>query len=43
MREGQHGTVEEQIENIKLVSSPIVELIQEGFRIILIHGNAPQV
>ncbi|HHX95629.1 MAG TPA: carbamate kinase [Clostridia bacterium] len=43
LREGQRGTVEEQLANIEIVCASIIELIEEGFRVVLTHGNGPQV
>lgn len=40
---GQKGTVEEQRENIKICCSQIADLILAGYRIVLTHGNGPQV
>lgn len=41
--EGQKGTVEEQYNNINKMSPYIADLIEEGYRVILTHGNGPQV
>lgn len=43
IKEGQAGTVEEQIANVDQACSPIVELYRRGYKIVLIHGNGPQV
>ena len=43
LREGQVGTVEEQLANVDSACGPIVDLYAKGFRIILVHGNGPQV
>jgi len=43
LQEGQRGTIEEQLANIKTVCASIIDLIQEGFQVVLIHGNGPQV
>lgn len=40
---GQKGTIEEQQENIKLCCKQIADLITAGYRIVLTHGNGPQV
>ena len=37
------GTAEEQLKNTKQTSNIIVDLIREGYHIILTHGNGPQV
>lgn len=41
--EGQKGTVEEQYNNIGKMCPYIADLIEEGYRVILTHGNGPQV
>lgn len=41
--EGQKGTVEEQYANINKMCPYIADLIEDGYRIILTHGNGPQV
>lgn len=41
--EGQKGTAEEQYANINKMCPYIADLIEEGYRIILTHGNGPQV
>lgn len=41
--EGQRGTIEEQYENINKLCPFIVDLIEEGYKITLTHGNGPQV
>ena len=43
LKEGQVGTVEEQLANVDSACGPIVDLYAKGFRIILVHGNGPQV
>ncbi len=42
IRKGQAGTVEEQFENLKIPVRQIARLSRD-FRIIITHGNAPQV
>jgi len=39
----QKGIVEEQLENIRVTSEQILEMIAEGHSIIITHGNGPQV
>ena len=39
----QKGTVEEQQENISCCCEMIADLVEEGYDIILTHGNGPQV
>jgi carbamate kinase len=42
IRKGQRGTIEEQFDNLKLPVRQIAQLSQH-FRIIITHGNGPQV
>ena len=42
-KHGQKGTVEEQMQNIRDCCDPILDLVQAGYRIVLTHGNGPQV
>ncbi len=42
VRKGQEGTIEEQLENLKIPMEQIADLSQY-YRIIITHGNAPQV
>ncbi|NQU03809.1 MAG: carbamate kinase, partial [Syntrophaceae bacterium] len=39
----QKGILEEQIENIRVTSKQILEMMAEGHKIIITHGNGPQV
>jgi carbamate kinase len=39
----QKGYAEEQFENVRKSCSPIVKIIKRGFRIVITHGNGPQV
>ena len=43
MKRGDKGTFEEQFANVVLASKEIVGLIEKDFRIVLTHGNGPQV
>ncbi|MGI6365521.1 MAG: carbamate kinase [Bacillota bacterium] len=43
LRPGQKGTYQEQIANIELTANSIVNLLREGHRVIVTHGNGPQV
>jgi carbamate kinase len=43
LREGELGTFEEQSRHVQGVAKQIVDLIERGFRIVLTHGNGPQV
>jgi len=40
---GQKGTVEEQLETVKLTCKQIVKLIRMGYEVVVVHGNGPQV
>lgn len=42
-REGQLGTQDEQYKNAVLMARSVRSLIRMGWRIIIVHGNAPQV
>lgn len=43
LSEKNQGTIDEQIENIRIVCKKIVGLVQQGYQIIVTHGNGPQV
>ena len=43
LRAGEKGTISEQIANAGRVAQNIAELAERGFRLILTHGNGPQV
>ena len=43
LNEDNEGNLTEQIENIRIVCKKIVKLIQDGYQIVLTHGNGPQV
>ena len=43
IREGQRGTIAEQFENARATAVPVGALAAEGWRIVLTHGNGPQV
>ena len=43
LQRGQKGTVEEQHGNVKKIASKIADLIQRGYKVVLTHGNGPQV
>ncbi|HXY25076.1 MAG TPA: carbamate kinase [Candidatus Acidoferrum sp.] len=40
---GEKGTISEQLVNARLVAAQIVHLLRRGHRIVLTHGNGPQV
>lgn len=43
LQPGQKGTVEEQLDNIGKSCRPIIDLIKKGYKVVLTHGNGPQV
>jgi carbamate kinase len=43
IRDGQKGTAQEQFENAVDTAMAVVRLIQAGHRVVLTHGNGPQV
>lgn len=43
IQEGQAGTIAEQFENVKKSCDPIIDLIEEGYHVVLTHGNGPHV
>jgi carbamate kinase len=43
IRAGEKGTMAEQLANARRTAREIVGLIHDGFRIVLTHGNGPQV
>jgi carbamate kinase len=43
IREGQKGTAQEQFENAVGTAAAVVRLIRAGHRVVLTHGNGPQV
>lgn len=43
IQEGQKGTIEEQFENIRKSCDSIIDLIEEGYNVVLTHGNGPQI
>lgn len=40
---GQRGTQEEQRENVRRMSVQLAQLVQSGHRVVVTHGNGPQV
>ncbi len=42
-KEGQKGTFEEQMSNLNNSMAYIADLAEQGYRIVLVHGNGPQV
>ena len=43
LRSGQKGTYQEQIANVKSTCESIIHLIEQGYDLIIGHGNGPQV
>ncbi|MET1101631.1 MAG: carbamate kinase [Pyrodictiaceae archaeon] len=43
LRKGERGTVEEQFRNVRIAARTIVDVYEEGYRIVVTHGNGPQV
>jgi carbamate kinase len=43
LQRGEKGTVKEQIENVRKTSFQIAKLIKDGHRVVITHGNGPQV
>ncbi len=43
IRAGQRGAVSEQMENARVISRQIVSLMQSGLKLVVTHGNGPQV
>ncbi|MFZ5943057.1 MAG: carbamate kinase [Bacillota bacterium] len=42
-KENQKGTLEENVANIESCADSIIDLIENGYRVVLTHGNGPQV
>ena len=43
IRAGEKGTAAEQLANARRTASEIVNLIQDGYHLVITHGNGPQV
>lgn len=43
VRPGQRGTIAEQRANLQEALAGVVELIREGHRVLIVHGNGPQI
>jgi carbamate kinase len=43
IRAGETGTIAEQLANARRTASAIVQLIRDGWRVVVTHGNGPQV
>jgi len=43
IRAGQKGTIAEQLVNARQTAAEVVKLVRDGYRMVLTHGNGPQV
>ncbi len=43
IRAGQRGTVDEQLANSHATARSIVQMVKQGWRVVITHGNGPQV
>jgi len=43
LKKGQRGTFSEQFDNVKKTAKILADLIEKGYRIVITHGNGPQV
>src|SRR5574337_615260 len=43
IREGEAGTIAEQRANVQKTAEQIARLVRAGYRLVLTHGNGPQV
>lgn len=43
LRGGEHATIDEQFDAARRIATPLAELAKAGWRILLTHGNGPQV
>ena len=43
LTERQRGTFEEQMENVEYCSTELCKIIQDGYQLVLTHGNGPQI
>lgn len=39
----EKGTFEEQLQNIAMAMDPVADVIKDGYRVVITHGNGPQV
>jgi len=43
LRRGERGTIEEQFANTRACTAGVAELLAQGFRVVITHGNGPVV
>jgi carbamate kinase len=43
LQRGQKGTFQEQYENVRSTMAQIANLVNDGFRVVIVHGNGPQI
>ncbi len=43
LKRGEKGTAQQQMKNITDTAAEIVKLLQNGYRVVITHGNGPQV
>lgn len=43
IRDGQRGTIDEQMENALTTARQITAMVERGWRVVVTHGNGPQV
>jgi carbamate kinase len=43
IRAGERGTLEEQFSNARATAKSMVQMISQGWRVVITHGNGPQV
>jgi len=43
IKKGQEGTIYEQFANTRQICQSLVKIIQEGYNVVITHGNGPQV
>src|SRR5712692_1865875 len=41
--EGEQGTIDEQFENARAAAREVTTLVEAGWRVVVTHGNGPQV
>lgn len=43
LRQGERGLIDEQVRNADRAVLPVVDLIEQGYALLMVHGNGPQV